>query len=88
MSNLRGKSTILNFWGGLCPPCHYEMLDIQAFAEAYGNRVHVIGADVGSLFGLGDRSDALDLLNELSITYPAGYVDDARVVEELDILGL
>ena len=88
VSDLRGKPTILNFWGGLCSPCRYEMQDIQAFAEAYGNRVQVIGVDIGPFFDLGDRSDALNLLNELSLTYQVGYTDDANLVDELDLLGL
>ena len=88
LSNLRGQPVVLNFWAGLCPPCRAEMPEFQNFADEYAGRTLVIGVDLGQFFSLGSQEDAVKLLNELSVTYPAGYTEDASVVRELEVLGL
>ena len=88
LSDLRGKPTVLNFWAGLCPPCRAEMPDLQRFYDEFGDRVNLIGVDIGQFTGLGNKSDALELLSELGITYPAGYNDDARVVRQYKVLSM
>ena len=79
---------VLNFWAGLCPPCRAEMPEFQAFANEYEGRALVLGVDLGQFFALGSEEDAVTLLNELGVTYPAGATGDANVVRELEVLGL
>ena len=88
LSDLQGQPVVLNFWAGLCPPCRAEMPEFQHFADDYAGRALVIGVDLGQFFSLGSQEDALQLLNELSVTYPAGYTDDAAVLPELGVTGL
>ncbi len=88
LSGLRGQPIVLNFWAGLCPPCRAEMPEFQSFAEEYEGRALVVGVDLGQFFSLGTQEDAMKLLNELDVLYPAGYTDDANVVRELGVLGL
>ena len=88
LSELRGQPVVLNFWAGLCPPCRAEMPEFQAFADEYAGRALVVGVDLGQFFGLGNQEDAIKLLDELGVSYPAGYTDDANVVKELAVLGL
>ena len=88
LSELRGSPVVLNFWAGLCPPCRAEMPEFQHFADEYDGRVLVVGVDLGQFFSLGSQEDAIKLLNELDVSYPAGYTDDANVVRELGVLGL
>ena len=88
LSNLRGQPVVLNFWAGLCPPCRAEMPEFQAFADDYEGRALVLGVDLGQFFRLGSQEDAVKLLNELSVSYPAGYTNDANLVRELGVLGL
>ena len=88
LSDLRGQPVVLNFWAGLCPPCRAEMPEFQAFADEYAGRALVVGVDLGQFFSLGGQEDAVQLLNELSVTYPAGYTEDPNVVRELGVLGL
>ncbi len=66
------KPLVLNFWGGLCPPCRSELPEFQKVYEQYGDRVAFFGVDVGQQTGLGTPDDAKRLLQELNITYPAG----------------
>jgi thiol-disulfide isomerase/thioredoxin len=88
VSGLQGQPVVLNFWAGLCPPCRAEMPEFQSFADAYADRALVVGVDLGQFFSLGSQDDATRLLNELSVTYPAGYTDDGNLARELEILGL
>ena len=88
LSELRGQAVVLNFWAGLCPPCRAEMPEFQHFADEYAGRALVVGVDLGQFFQLGNQEDAIKLLNELSVTYPAGYTEDAGVLPELGVTGL
>lgn len=88
ISDLRGQPVVLNFWAGLCPPCRAEMPEFQAFANEYEGRAVLVGVDLGQFFALGSEEDAVALLNELGVTYPAGATGDGNVVRELGVLGL
>ena len=69
----QGKPVVLNFWGGTCPPCRAEMPDFQDAFNQFGDQAIFLGLDVGPFTGLGSKSDAQALLQELGITYPTGY---------------
>ncbi len=88
LDRLRGKPVVLNFWAGLCPPCRAEMPDLQEFYEVFGDRVILLGIDLGQFTGLGNRQDAQKLLNDLEVTYPAGYTTDAGIVRAYSVLGM
>jgi thiol-disulfide isomerase/thioredoxin len=83
-----GKPVVLNFWAGLCPPCRVEMPDLQAVSDEYQDRVLLFGLDVGPFIGLGSTEDGRALLQELSITYPAGTTSNPDVVREYKVLGM
>ena len=88
LEQLYGKPIVLNFWAGLCPPCRAEMPDFQAFYEAFKGRVTLVGIDVGQFTGLGNQQDAKDLLQQLGVTYPAGFTNDAGVIRKYKVLGM
>ena len=81
----QGLPVVLNFWAGLCPPCRQEMPDIQAVSEERAGEVIIVGVDVGRFTNLGSQQDALDLLDELGISYPTGYVDSDNLIREYSI---
>ena len=87
-SDLRGKPVVLNFWAGLCPPCRAEMPDLQEFYTEFIGRVTLIGVDVGQFTGLGSQDDARSLLNELNVTYPAGFTLDDTVIRRYKVLAM
>ena len=82
ISSLQGKPLVLNFWAGLCPPCRAEMPDLQEFYEENKDRVNLLGIDVGQFTGLGDQASAKALLEELDVTYPAGFTNDGGVMRD------
>ena len=88
LSDLHGKPLVLNYWAGLCPPCRAEMPEFQEFRDEYEGRVTLVGVDMGKFLGLGSKEDARKLLDELGVTYAAGFTDDPGVVESHRVLGL
>lgn len=84
----QGKPVVLNFWAGLCPPCRVEMPDLQEVYEEYGDRILLVGLDVGPFVALGSRADGEALLAALAITYPAGTTMDSNVVLDYTLLGM
>ncbi len=88
LHQLLGKPIVLNFWAGLCPPCRAEMPDLQEFYDEYSDRVILVGIDLGRFTGLGSVDNAKTLLDELDITYPAGYTTDNTVISGYKVLGI
>ena len=88
LRQLQGKPVILNFWAGLCPPCRAELPDLQEFYNEFGDRVALVGIDIGQFTGLGSLQDAKDLLEELDISYPAGFTDDRSVISKYKVFGM
>ena len=61
---------------------------MQGFYVEYGDSVNLLGLDVGP-FATGDsHQDAINLLSQLNITYPAGYPLDENVMSKSKIIGL
>jgi thiol-disulfide isomerase/thioredoxin len=82
-----GKPVVLNMWAGLCPICRNEMPELQEAHETYGDRVVFVGVDIGLFVGLGSKEDAVGLLDDLAVTYPAGSTPDAKIVRDYKVLG-
>lgn len=88
LSRLHGKPIVLNFWAGLCPPCRAEMPQFQVFYEEFKDQVTLLGIDVGPFTGLGSHQDADELLQELGVTYPAGWTDDGSVTRKYGVTSM
>jgi len=83
----QGRPVVLNFWAGLCPICRAEMPSLQEAHNEYGDRVLILGVDIGPFVRLGSKDDGLALLDDLEITYPTGATSDATVMRDYRILG-
>jgi thiol-disulfide isomerase/thioredoxin len=82
-----GKPVVAVMWAGLCPTCRRELPEIQEAYVEYGDRITFIGIDVGPFTGLGLEEQGRTLLEELSITFPAGGPPDGQFMREYRILG-
>ena len=83
-----GTPVVLNFWAGQCPPCRAEMPDFQQVYDEYEGEFLLVGVDIGPFIGLGTHQSAIDLLDELDISYPTAYALDARTVQDNEVLGM
>lgn len=45
LSDLRGKTVIINFWATWCEPCREEMPDLQRVATSHADSVVVLGVN-------------------------------------------
>ncbi len=88
LSSLHGKPLVLNFWAGLCPPCRAEMPGFQQFYDQFKDEVTLIGVDIGPFMRLGSHADAESLLQELRITYPAGFTTDGGVPRKYGVVSM
>ena len=83
-----GKPVVLNFWATLCPPCRVEMPGFQRVHERVGERVTLLGVDIGPFVRLGTREEAQALIQELGLTYPLGTTYDPNVLRDFRVLGV
>ena len=81
----QGRPVVVNFWAGVCPPCRQEMPDFQNLYEERKDEIILIGVDVGQFTQLGSQQDARNLLQELNITYPTGYVESDSLLREYSV---
>ncbi len=85
-SLIGSKPIVLNFWAGLCPPCRAEIPDLQEFNEEFKDRTLLLGIDLGQFTGLGTQDEAKELLEELEVTYPAGFTNVRSVIKDYQVL--
>jgi thiol-disulfide isomerase/thioredoxin len=83
----QGRPVVLNLWAGLCPVCRNEMPALQDAYEMYSDSAVFLGIDVGPFVGLGSKTDALALLEDLAISYPTGGTPDAAILKDYEVLG-
>lgn len=68
LSDLRGKTVLINLWASWCPPCRYEMPGIQAAYEKFNSKGLVV---LGLNFTAQDNlQDVQDFVTELKLTFP------------------
>ncbi|HEV8253045.1 MAG TPA: TlpA disulfide reductase family protein, partial [Candidatus Limnocylindria bacterium] len=60
-----GRVTWVNFWATNCEPCRTEMPAMQRLADAYGDRLLVLGVDWGE-----SRASVVDFVERYAIGYP------------------
>ena len=77
-----GRPVILNLWASWCPPCRDEMPDLEAASIAHPD-VLILGVAVDD-----DPIAAEDFVDEISITYPAGFDAADRVSRNYPSSGL
>ena len=60
-----GRITWINFWATNCEPCRTEMPAMQVLADAYGDRLLVLGVDWGE-----SRESVTDFVERYAVSYP------------------
>ena len=74
LSDYKGKTIFLNFWGTWCPPCRAEMPEIQKLYENYSQEgedgLIVLGVAAPLMSGEGTEEEIAAFLEENGYTYP------------------
>lgn len=65
MDDGAGRITWVNFWATNCEPCRTEMPAMQRLADAYDDRLLVLGVDWGE-----SRASVTDFVERYEIGYP------------------
>ena len=65
LANGTGRLTWVNFWATNCEPCRTEMPAMQRLADAYGDRLLILGLDWGE-----SRASVTDFVDRYEISYP------------------
>lgn len=68
LSDLRGRTVVVNFWASWCEPCKTEAPVLEEVAARYrpATDVVVLGVDVQDL-----RENALEFVRDNGLTYPS-----------------
>ena len=82
LADLRGAPVVLNFWASWCGPCRDEAPILNAAAERYEGRVHVVGVNVRD-----SRIDALDFAREYDYRFPSVVDADGRIYDDYGLTG-
>ncbi|MBI2303507.1 MAG: TlpA family protein disulfide reductase [Chloroflexi bacterium] len=75
LSQLRGKTVLINFWASWCPPCRAEMPDLQKVYEEYRDKDFVIVAvNIQE-----DRDTAANFIKRMGLTFPVALDTTGQV---------
>ncbi|RKD30893.1 cytochrome c biogenesis protein/redoxin [Lacrimispora algidixylanolytica] len=89
LSDYKGKTIFLNFWGTWCPPCRAEMPDIQSLYETQEtegeNGVIILGIAAPNYGQEKDEQGIKNFLKENGYTYPVLIDTDAELFEAYGI---
>lgn len=84
LSDLRGKSLIVNFWATWCPPCRAEMPSMQrAWEKIRDEDIVVIGINVGE-----DKATIDAFTDQVPVDFPLPMDIDSKVVQSWPVRGL
>jgi thiol-disulfide isomerase/thioredoxin len=69
-----GGPAVINLWASYCLPCHAELPHLEAFAQAAGSSLAVIGVDTAD-----ERGAAMSVVHDLGLTYPMVFDPQQRI---------
>lgn len=83
LSELRGKTVMLDFWASWCLPCRAEARDLEAAWKRQGDDVVFLGVNIQD-----NEADARKFIEEFAITFPNGQDPDGKVSVDYGVWGI
>lgn len=83
LSELRGKTVMLDFWASWCLPCRAEARDLEAAWKRQGDDVVFLGINIQDR-----KADALEFIDEFGVTFPNGHDPDGAVSVDYGVWGI
>ncbi len=69
-----GRPLVIVLWASWCPPCIEEAPEVEAFWQAHGDRIDVLGVDSADI-----RSKARWFAEDFDLTYPSVFDAEERI---------
>jgi len=82
-----GKPVVAMFFAGLCPFCRADLPILQDVYRQTDGAFRTIVIDIGPYTNLGSQADGKAMLADLSITLPAGALEDPSALTAYGVLG-
>ncbi len=83
LSGLRGRWVILNFWATWCVPCAAEMPALQQIADAYADRLVLLGINLRE-----DAATVAPFVAEHGLRFPILISPDDATLLNYQVVGL
>ena len=83
LSELRGKTLLLDFWASWCLPCREEARDLEAAWKRQGNDVVFLGINIQD-----KKAAALEFIEEFGITFANGPDPDGKISVDYGVWGI
>lgn len=81
LSEYRGQVVMLNFWATWCGPCRQEMPHLDDIYQRY----HEAGFELLGINVDGEQRRAVEMAEQLRVTFPVLFDDDKQVSRLYDI---
>lgn len=83
LSELRGKTVMLDFWASWCLPCRAEARDLEAAWKRQGDDVVFLGINIQD-----KEADARKFIEEFGITFANGRDPDGKIAVDYGVWGI
>ncbi len=83
LSDLRGKTVLLDFWASWCLPCRAEARELEAAWKRQGDDVVFLGINIQD-----SKAEALKFIDEFGITFLNGQDADGKVSVDYGVWGI